>query len=71
MLTDLAIRTIPPPEKGVKRFWDKDGLCVQVSQGGTKTFYFVHGSDRQFLKLGRYPIMSLSQARERVRTILA
>jgi integrase len=71
MLTDLAIRTAPAPEKGVKRYWDKDGLCVQVSQGGTKTFYFVHGADRQFLKLGRYPMLSLSQARERVRSIVA
>ena len=71
MLTDLAIRTVAPPEKGVKRYWDKDGLCLQVSQGGAKTFYFVHGNDRQFLKLGRYPATSLSQARESVRTIIA
>jgi integrase len=71
MLTDLGIRTLPAPEKGVKRYWDKDGLCLQVSQGGTKTFYFVHGADRRFLKLGRYPVLSLSQARERVRSIVA
>jgi integrase len=71
MLTDLGIRTLPAPEKGVKRYWDKDGLCLQVSQGGAKTFYFVHGCDRKFLKLGRYPIISLSQARERVRSIAA
>jgi len=71
MLTDLAIRTVPAPTKGVKRYWDKDGLCLQVSQGGAKTFYFVHGSDRKFLKLGRYPMISLSQARERVRSIVA
>ena len=67
MLTDLGIRTLAAPAKGVKRYWDKDGLCLQVSQGGTKTFYFVHGTDRQFLKIGRYPAISLSQARERVR----
>ncbi len=71
MLTDLSIRSLPPPEKGVKRYWDKDGLCIQVSQGGAKTFYLVHGTRRQFLKLGRYPTMSLSQARDRVRTIIA
>jgi integrase len=71
VLTDLSIKTFPLPDKGVKRYWDKDGLCMQVSQGGTKTFYFVHGERRQFLKLGRYPVMSLAQARERVRTILA
>lgn len=72
MLTDLAIRTLPIPEKGVRRYWDKDGLCIQVSQGGTKTFYFVQGENRRFIKLGRYPKpLSLSDARERVRTIIA
>lgn len=72
MLTDLAIRNLPVPVKGVKRYWDKDGLCLQVSQGGTKTFYFVHGADRQFHKLGRYPQpLSLADARDKVRTILA
>ena len=72
MLTDLAIRSLPLPEKGVKRYWDKDGLCLQVSQGGTKTFYFVHGENQKYLKLGRYPEpLSLSQAREKVRAIIA
>ena len=71
MLTDLAIRTLPLPMRGVKRFWDKDGLCLQVSQGGAKTFYFVHGTERSFLKLGRYPAISLAQARDRVRSIIA
>jgi integrase len=56
----------------VKRYWDKDGLCVQVSQGGTKTFYYVHGADRKFLKLGRYPKpLSLAAAREMVGKIIA
>ena len=61
MLTDLGIRTLPAPEKGVKRYWDKDGLCLQVSQGGTKTFYFVHGSDRQFLKLQKQTIAQIEK----------
>ena len=71
MLSDMAIRSLSAPEKGVKRYWDRDGLCLQVSQGGSKTFYFVHGNDRQFKKLGRYPAVSLAQARERVRSIVA
>jgi integrase len=72
MLTDLGIRTLPLPTKGVKRYWDKDGLCLQVSQGGAKTFYFVHGDDRRFVKLGRYPRdLSLAQAREKVKAIHA
>ena len=72
MLTDLGIRALPAPAKGVKRYWDRDGLCLQVSQGGTKTFYFVHGDDRQFLKLGRYPRdLTLAQARDKVKDIHA
>lgn len=71
MLTDLSIRKLPLPTRGVKRYWDKDGLCLQVSQGGAKTFYFVHGAQRTFLKLGRYPNLSLAHARERVRSITA
>ena len=71
MLTDMGVRTVAPPAKGVKRYWDKDGLCLQVSQGGAKTFYFVHGSKRQFVKLGRYPHLSLVEARKRVKAIIA
>src|SRR5262249_42937349 len=72
VLTDLGIKALPAPEKGVKRYWDKDGLCLQVSQGGTKTFYFVDGPKRTFLKLGRYPNeLSLAKAREKVDAIHA
>jgi integrase len=72
VLTDLAIKALPAPEKGVRRYWDKDGLCLQVSQGGTKTFYFVDGPKRTFLKLGRYPQeLSLAKAREKVDAIHA
>jgi integrase len=72
VLTDLTIKRLPAPEKGVRRYWDKDGLCLQVSQGGTKTFYYVHGDDRRFVKLGRYPRdLSLAQARESVAKIHA
>lgn len=76
MLSDLLIRNVPLPERGVKRYADKDGLWLQVSQGGTKTFYFVHGpaQSRRYLKLGRYgpyPHLSLAKAREKVRAIIA
>lgn len=76
MLSDLFIRSVAPPAKGVKRYADKDGLYLQVSQGGTKTFYLLHGPEetRRYLKLGRYgpePSLSLAKAREQVRTILA
>jgi integrase len=45
---------------------------LQVSQGGTKTFYFVDGPQRTFIKLGRYPRdLSLAKAREKVEAIHA
>lgn len=76
MLSDLFIRSVAPPQKGVKRYADKDGLYLQVSQGGTKTFYLLHGPEqaRRYLKLGRYgshPNLSLAKAREKVRSIIA
>jgi integrase len=76
MLSDLFIRSVAPPQKGVKRYADKNGLYLQVSQGGTKTFYLLHGpaARRLYLKLGRYgppPNLSLAKAREQVRTIIA
>jgi integrase len=76
VLSDLFIRNVAAPEKGVKRYPDKDGLWLQVSQGGTKTFFFIHGprEARQYLKIGRYgpyPLLSLAKAREKVRSIIA
>ena len=71
MLSDLAIRALPTPDKGQRYYWDADGLCVRVSEGGTKTFYLVSGPERKHLKLGRYPVISLAQARKLARTILA
>lgn len=76
MLSDLFIRSVAPPQKGVKRYADKDGLYLQISQGGTKTFYLLHGPEerRRYLKLGRYgapPNLSLAKAREQVRNIIA
>ena len=48
------------------------GLTIRVSPGGTKTFslrYRVGGKSRN-LKLGRYPTLSLQEARERAQTAL-
>jgi integrase len=35
-----------------------------VSQGGTKSFVVQHGPNRQLITLGRYPVLSLKDARE-------
>lgn len=60
LLTDLAIRKMPVPEKGQKTYWEK-GLGIRVSQGGTKTF--VLKQDNKHTTIGQYPAVSLKTAR--------
>lgn len=61
-LTDLAIRGLPTPEKGQKTYWE-DGFGVRVSQGGSKSFVLMTGKDRRLTTIGKYPAMSLKEAR--------
>ncbi|MEJ0019683.1 MAG: tyrosine-type recombinase/integrase [Acetobacteraceae bacterium] len=72
-MTDIVVSNLAPPEKGQKIYRDDTlkGFCVRVSQGGTKTFVLVHGADRQFTTLGRYPTIKLADARTEARRILA
>ncbi len=72
-LTDQQLRGLQPPVKGQQLYRDSTltGFACRVSQGGTKTFVLVHGADRTFTTIGRYPIISLSEAREEARRILA
>ena len=46
--------------------WDEDfpGFGVRVSQGGAKSFVVMFGERRQLRTLGRYPILSLKDARK-------
>lgn len=64
-LTDLQIKRLLAPEKGQKTYYDPGlpGFGVRVSQGGAKTFVVVYGKDRHRRSLGRYPDLSLSEAR--------
>jgi hypothetical protein len=47
------------------------GFSVRVSQAGTRTFSLVYGSPRKRITLGRYPLITLSQARDKARKLLA
>ena len=71
--SDMTIQKLPPPERGQKFYPDDilSGFGVRVSQGGAKTFLLIVGKERQYITIGRYPIVSLAQAREKARTILA
>jgi integrase len=72
-LTDLTVRSLKPPASGQCTVLDATlpGFGVRVSQGGTKTFTLMHGPERKLTTIGRFPILSLAQARKKARDILA
>lgn len=72
-LTEISLRNLKAPECGQVFYADDSlaGFGVRVSQGGTKTFTLRFGMPRQRVSLGRYPIISLSAARQRAKEILA
>ncbi|MEO1700936.1 MAG: integrase family protein [Pseudomonadota bacterium] len=63
LLTDIAIQRLPVPEKGQQVYYEPTGLGLRVSQGGTKSFVVQLGGERRRKTLGRYPQMSLKEAR--------
>ncbi len=71
-LTDLLIKKLKPPPQGQKTYFDgaQKGFGVRVSKGGTKTFVLVHGKERKIHSLGRYPDLSLAEARRRAKEAL-
>ena len=74
-LTDITVRNLKAPPSGQTTFWDEaagfPGFGVRVSQGGAKTFVVMHGATRQRITVGRYPVLTLSKAREQAKIILA
>jgi len=72
-LTDISVRSIQPPPQGQATHWDEalPGFGLRISQGGTKSFVLVHGRSRQRVTIGRYPVITLSQARARAKELLA
>jgi site-specific recombinase XerC len=72
-LTDASIRALAPPKKGQKLYRDSTlpGFGVRISQGGSKSFVLVHGKECRTITIGRYPIITLSQARTEAKRLLA
>ena len=74
-LTELGIKALKPPERGQKDYFDDDlaGFGIRVSQGGARSFFlFVGGKhNRQRRSLGKWGIITLSQARNEAKRILA
>lgn len=81
-LTDSAIRKMKPPPDGKQvMIFDeagkgdaKGGLMLRLSQGGSKTFsvlYYKGKGKPAYFPIGRFPAVSLKQAREQTRLFLA
>lgn len=69
--TKAAIDALPVPAEGRRWDWHYDTktrfLAIRVSQQGSKTFYYYRwiGGKAQQKSLGRYPEMTIEQARKR------
>lgn len=72
-LTDISVRKLSVPDKGQRLYYDDTlpSFGCRVSQGGTRSFFVQHGRNRQFTTIGRYPIISLSEARSVAKRLLA
>lgn len=72
-LTDRTLKTLPAPEAGQVTYWDSalSGFGVRVSQGGTKSFVVVYGPNRTRKTIGRYPTITLKQARDKAKELKA
>ena len=70
-LTDLTIQSLKPTGQQVLFYCDQTpNFGVRVNQRGTKTFFVNLGKARDRLSLGRYPTVSLQDARRRARQLL-
>lgn len=71
-LTERALANTKP-RAGQHVLWDTTVkyFGVRVSQGGTKTFIVMHGRHRDRITIGRYPTISLAQARQKAKEVLA
>lgn len=66
-LTDLAVKRFPIPEK-TTYYWDKNtpGLGLRIGAGGARTFLVLLGSGQRHT-IGRYPSVTLHEARGEAR----
>ena len=67
-LTDLKIRNLEAPPKGFKIYGDDtlSGFGVRVTAAGVKSFVWTFGPQRERKTIGRYPAITLQDARRTV-----
>ena len=72
VLTELAIKAARSPERGQVMMWDAalKHFGVRINQGGAKTFIVLVESGKR-KSIGRWPTISLQQARAEAKSILA
>jgi integrase len=71
-LTELAVKKLSPPLEGQVTYWDDatPGFGLRLSPRA-KSYVVMYGQKRQLKTLGRYPELSLSDARKRAKLFLA
>lgn len=72
-LTEISIANLKAPERGATLYHDDTltGFSVRVSQAGTKSFCLTMGRNRERVTIGRVGILTLKEARDRAREMLA
>lgn len=72
-LTDLSIKRLRVPEKGRVTYTDDTlpGFGVRVTATGVKTFTLMYGRNRKRVTIGRYPGITLAEARAKARELVA
>lgn len=71
-LTELTIRKLSNPEKGSQKHLDPSlpGFGIRCS-ARAKSFFVMYGSERRLKTLGKWPELSLKEARQAARQVLA
>src|SRR4029077_5137356 len=71
-LPESGLRAAQAPETGRLTLWDGavQHFGVRITPAGVKTFIVLLGSGRRGA-IGRYPVLSLAQGREKAKRILA
>lgn len=72
-LTDLSVRNLTPPKKGQKIHFDDTlpNFGIRISPRGTRSWVIIVGENRSVRTIGRYPNMSLRDARRTAKAELA
>ena len=70
-LSEITIRQLPHPESGSTKHWDTTtpGFGIRCTKN-SKSFIVMYGKDRRLRTLGKYPILSLSDARREAKLLL-